>query len=334
MATTADLSHAARELLDRSFWSQVGLDMPMTAMLLEERRVTTKGGLQLWYHLGKDDAEDEAQDYLPGDILTVGQAEFINTAKFNWKYIQVPMRYGIDVHLQNQLATSETKRRDLVSLLVERAEDGMKRRIEKRMHAVTAAGDTGAGLQGLPEAYDHSRTYGEITSNTTTVAYWNGASLADSYTDRATADPLSLDNLRKIKAIVKRYADKRDKLYVFLPEGLHSKLQGMCEGSAHYVAGTKENSLLKYGFDAFHVYGMEVVCDSYMTLNSMTDDMLVVNPKYWHFRVHPDRNLKVNEFFHQAKVAGGKDEWIAHAYLCAAAICFKPRTGMWKSALV
>lgn len=334
MATTADLSLATREVVDRSFWPQVGLAMPLTAMLLEEQRVTTKGGVQLWYDLIKDDAQDEAQDYLAGDNLITAQAEFMAQAKFNWKYIQMPLRYGIDVMLQNQLASSEAKRRDVVGLISERGMNGMKMRIEKRLHATTAVGDSAAAIQGVCEAYEHSRTYGGITSSAAAaLQYWNGASLADSYTDRATADSLSLDNLRKMKAICKRYVDKGDKLYVFVGEAFHSKLQGMCEGSVHYVAGTKENSLLKYGFDSFFVYGMEVVCDSYMTLNSMADDLLIVNPKYWHFRVHPDLNLKMNDFFDQSKVTGGKHEFMSRLSLCCSPCCFKPRSGMWKSAL-
>jgi hypothetical protein len=327
----ADLSNLTEELFVKSFTKQVGLRMPKLAMLLAHRQVKTKGGTKITYPVVMDDAEDEAQTYLPNEEMTVGQSDFTNLAKFEWKYMQMPLRYGVDEEIQNHLATSEVKRFDLVKLIVERGQDGTKRKLRTLING-TGSTDSGRDFQSINDALDHSRTYGTITSNTTTVAYWNGASTGDSYTDRASSWTLNLSNVRLALAIVRRYVDDNAKQYIFLPEAMHSKLQGICEASKVYTPSDDSNSKLhKHGFRTFQVYGAEVVCDSWMTLNSQTAYMQILNPETFEFRLHPSRAFRVTPFVWQGQVEGGKDQMVGRVLVCGNICCKKPRANLWKS---
>jgi len=323
----SDLSIATQELFAATFAYQVGLRKPISAMLLEERRVAARGGTYITYDLVKDDAEDEAQAYAVNEGLTVAQSEFLGQAKFKWKYLQMPIKYTVDDEIQNHLATSEVKRHDLVKLIVERGQDGIRKKLDTLFHTISST-DAGKNFQSIYDAQDHSRLYGALTSNTTTVSYWNGASLDGTWTDRNTAMALSLGNLRLLKMIVKRYREPGEKLYGFLPEALFSKLQGILEGSVTYKA---EGKMLKYGFDAFEAYGIEFVCDSYMTLNSQTAYMTILNPATWELRLHPERTFKVSDFVHQATIAGGADEHVARIFLAGNLCCKQPNANVWKS---
>ncbi len=329
----SDLTIATRNLFARTFGNMVALKIPMLAMLMEHRRVNSKGGAQIVYDLIKDDAEDETQWYKAGDPLTVGQASFLDQAKFNYKYGQTPMRLTVDEEIKNELATSEVKRRDLAKIIVKRAQDGMKRKINSRIHNASTA-DTAAGFQSVPFALEHSRTYGELTTTTSVKTWWNGASLGTTWSDRNTSMVLSLSNIRLMKAVVRRYNDE-GKLYLFLPEALYSKLQGLAEGKTHYEASNEKNSrLFKYGtFESFHIYNIEVVQDTWMTLNSQTTYALLVNSNTFEFRLHPRRAFMMTKFFQQDQVAGGADEKVARVKVAGNLCCEQPNANMWKSAV-
>lgn len=327
----SDLSIATQELFAKSFTYQVGLRMPITAMLLEHRRVEARGGYQIVYDLVKDDAVDEAQDYYEGEGMTVAQTSFLDQAKFDWKYVQMPVRYTVSDEIKNKLGESEVKRHDLVKLMVERAQDGIKRHLNKVLHTISSS-DAGRSIQSIYDPLDHSRTYGTVASTTTVKTWWNGSSLAESWADRNTAMALALDNLRKIEMICGRYRPPTEKLYCFLPEALHSKLQGILEGSVYYEKSSNENSrLFKYGFKSFQVYGTEYVVDSWMTLNSQTAYAVWLNPEVMDLRFHPNRSFRMTEFVWQGQIAGGQDENVARILLAGNCCNKQPNAGMWKS---
>lgn len=328
----SDLSIATESLYKASYTNEVMLQKPLLAMFTENRRVTWKGGVSITHPVVKATAASLLQMYSTNDELNVSSKQFLDNPAFNWKYGQLPLRYGCDVETQNQLATSEVKRVELVSMLTQLAQEGVRDGLDAQLHATTAAGDSGDDFQGVPEACDHSRTYGGKLSDTTfsVMAWWGGASLGDTYTDRATSTALSLQNIRRMKSRVGRYVKANSRLYMFLAEDMHSKLLGLCEGSVYYKG---EGSLLKYGFDSFTVYGIEVVKDSYMTLNSMTDDLLLVNPSTWEFRIHPNRNFVMTPFVNQSQIAGHRDEMVARLKFAGNCICWQPNGNMWLSAI-
>lgn len=327
----SDLSIATQELVAATFTYEVGLRMPVLATLLAEGKVQSRGGTYITYDLVTGSAKAQAQAYAAGEGLNVAQAEFLDQAKFKYKYIQMPIRYNVDDEIQNHLATSEVKRHDLVKLIVERAESGIREFVDELLHT-TSSTDSGKNIQSIYDPLDHARTYGTVTSTTAAKTWWNGASLSGAWTDRATAMALSLDNIRKLRHIIDRYVPPGQKKYGFLPEALHSKMQGILEGSVYYQKATAENSkLFRFGFDSFIAYGIEWIVDSYMTLNSQTAYMVIMNPNTWEFRLHPSRAFMVTDFFEQDKVAGGADEKVARVKLAANCCCKQPNANVWKS---
>ncbi|MFA4944885.1 MAG: phage major capsid protein [Lentisphaeria bacterium] len=327
----SDLSIATEELVQRTFVYEVGLREPILAMLMTEGKVSSRGGTYITYDLVKDDAKDEAQAYAAGEGLTVAQSEFLDQAKFKYKYVQMPIRYNVDDEIQNHLATSEVKRHDLVTLITERAQDGLRRHLTVRLHTASST-DAGKYVQSIYDACDHSRTYGTVTSSTTAKTWWNGASLAGTWADRDTAMTVELNNLRTIGYIVDRYVAPGQKKYCFLPEGLHSKVRGILEGKVSYQMGTADNSkMAKFGFKSFMYDGVEYIADSYMTLNSQTDYLLMLNPDTWELRLHPSAAFKVTPFFDQSQVAGGADEKVARIKFAGNVCCKKPNANFWNS---
>lgn len=331
-----DLSIATEALYKKSFTNEVMLKIPLTAMLMAHRRVTFKGGTTIKHPVVKATQESLLQMYATGTGLDVSSKEQLSEPSFNWKKGQLPIRYDVDTEIQNELATSEVKRLDLVTLKVKEAQQGTKLGLNTQFHATTAAGDSGTDFQGVPEACDHSRTYGGITSNTTFahpgLAWWGGASLGETFADRATAMALSLDNIRKCGMVVERYVDEGSKFYGLLPEGLYSKFLGILEGNVFYERSNEQNSkLFKYGFKSFHAYGVEWVKDSYMTLNSMTAHMLLINPDTWELRMHPQRAFEVTPFVWQGAQSGGLDEMVARLLIAGNLVCWQPNSNMWKS---
>jgi len=327
----SDLSIATEELVQRTFVHEVGLREPILAMLMTEGKVSSRGGTYITYDLIKDDAKDEAQAYAAGEPLTVAQSEFLSQAKFKYKFVQMPIRYNVEDEIQNHLATSEVKRHDLVALITERAQDGLRRHLTVRLHTASST-DAGKYVQSIYDACDHARAYGTITSSTTSNTWWNGASLDGTWTDRDGSLAVALDNIRKINNITDRYVPPGQKKYGYLPEALHSKMRGILEGKVSYQESTTENSKLRrFGFKSFMYDGVEWVVDSYMTLNSQTDYLLILNPDTWELRLHPSRAFKVTPFFDQGQVAGGADEKVARIYFAGNVCCKKPNANFWNS---
>ena len=331
----SDLSIATEALFKKSFTDEVALKIPMTAMLMEHRRVTFKGGVSIDHAVVKTTAESQLQMYSGGNEgLDATSKSYLSKPSFGWKYGQVPIWYGCETELQNQIATSEVKRLELVTLMVTEAQQGMKLGLNSQFHAETAAGDSGTDFQGIPEACDHSRTYGGILSDTTftSAGWWGGASLSDAFTDRDTAMALSPSNLRKCVSRIGRYVDLGSKVYGYLPEDLYTKLQGILHGSVFYELSNKDNSrIFKYGFDSFIAFGVEWVKDTWMTQNSQTDVMLLVNPETFELRLHPSRAFVCTPFVRQDQIAGGKDAMLGRVKIAGNLVCWQPNGNMWKS---
>lgn len=331
MAT--DLSNLTREAFIKAFTDEVALQIPVFAMMIEERRVSWKGGTAISKNVIKTTGESLMQSYKPSrDTLNTASKTYTQKISFNWKYAQTPIVYTAEDAVQNELDEGGSKIMDLVELLTDQALSGTKDGINTMLHAATAAGDSGDNFQGIPEACDHSRTYGGYASGTTTATkWWNGASLAGTYTDRASSMALSLDNIRKLRSACMRYGRVKQKqvFYLYLPEALHSKLMGLLEAACVH---TSPGALAKYGFTSARIYeNIEIVLDSWMNENSMSDDLLFVNPASWELRLHPTRAFQVTDFVDQSTIGGQRDEMLARVKVAGNSVCWQPNSNAWKS---
>lgn len=331
MAT--DLSNMTREAFVGSFVDEVMLQIPLTAMLLEERRVNWNGGTKIQDNVVMATGESNVQMYKAGTGLAVKSKTYTQSIEFGWKLGTSPISYDVDTEIQNQLASSDVKKGDVVKNMTKQGQMGVKLALNTQFHASTAAGDSGTDFQSVPEAAGHNRTYGGFASGTTAAAtkWWNGASIAESFADMATAFALSLDNIRKARACAMRYGNVKanQKFYLYLPEGLYSKLIGLVEASHTKIA---TGSLAKYGFTSVVLYdNIEVVQDSWMTLNSQTGYMYLVNPASFELRIHPSRPFNITPFEWQGKIAGGTDSMLARILFAGNLVCWQPNSNMVKS---
>lgn len=331
----SDLSNLTLDLFRGSLTREVIHKIPMLAMLWDHRRITRKGGTQISDVVVRSTSATRTQAYRPGAKLNVSDISRTTKVTFNHKYTQTPIKITCDEETQNELATSEVKRADLTKLKVRESQEDHRQYLNKAIHATTAAGDSGADIQGVVEAAGHSRTYGEQTSDTTfsSMGWWGGASLGDIFTDMATAMAVSMSNLRKCIYRCRRYVPEGDPLYLFVCEDLHSKIAANAESMGVYQAGTEQNSrMFKYGFKTFKVDGdVEVVKDTWMQLNSMTGYAIFMNPNTFEFALHPQRALQVTPFVRQDQMENGEDALLARIKLMGNVICWQPNGNMVKS---
>jgi len=326
----ADLSILTRSAFIKSFRDEVMLDRPVFAMLYDHRRVTWKGGADINQPIIKTSGAAALQWYGVNDGLTVTDRDYLAKATFGWKMAQFSIVYTVEDMIQNVYGGNEEKILDLVGMKVKQSQQDVKEGLDTQLHNTTSAGDSGTKFQSIPEACGHSRTYGTIASNTTTVKYWNGASVAGTYTDVATAMALSLDRIRIIRSACSKYGTQRNRrFYLFMGTALYSKLIGLIEANHVLVAPGK---LTKYGLTSIELYGnIEVVEDTWMTDNSMTTHLMFVDPESWELRFHPKRALEMTDFVDQSEQSNGKDQMVARIRLAGNSICWQPNANMYKS---
>lgn len=325
-----DLSILTRDAFIKSFRDEVALQTPLFAMFYDHRRVTFEGGKTINQPVIKSTAESLMQWYKKGDPLNGGSKSYLAQPSFNWKKGQLPLVYDVDDEIQNVDAAPENKILDIVELLVRQADQGAKLAMDTALHLVTTGTDSKDPFQSIPDALGHSRLYGGITSGTAaTDKYWNGASLAGSYTDLATPLSLSLDAVRRMRSRCMLWRPANSRFYLFLPLGLHSKLIGQVE-AAHVKTAT--GRLAKYGFTSVTLYdNIEVVEDPFMAENSLTTTLFMIDPETWEMRFHPSRAFKVGKFVDQSQIEGGEDKMLARLKVAGNLVCWQPNANMYKS---
>lgn len=332
-AGSTDLAILTRDMFVKSFRDEVSLNVPLLAMFEAHSRVTFEGGVTINRPVIKATGESLMQMYSGNNTpLTASNKSYLAQPSFKWKKGQIPALIEGDDYIQNVDAASENKIADLAELVVKQVQQGIRLDLNTQFHATTAAGDSGTDFQSVPEALGHSRTYGGITSNTTTVKYWNGASLLNSYADAATTTGISLDVMRRCKMACMRYGltPQGRRFYCFLPEASFSKVVGLAEAAG---VKPKDGRLAKFGIESVEYSGIEFVVDSYMTDNSMTAHMLLLDPMTWEFRLHPKRAFTMSDFVDQSQMAGGTDQMLARCLVAGALVCWQPNGNMYKSAI-
>jgi hypothetical protein len=329
-----DLGILTRDAFAPQFVDEVALEIPVFAMFFDKTRVTWKGGKTINKPVITTTAESLMEWYDPEvDPVTVTSKSYLAQPSFKWKFARMPIRISALEEVENVDASDENKIQDLLEMLLEQANAGARSGFDAQFHNATSAGDSGKKFQSIPEACGHSRTYGGLTSHATSaMKYWNGASKAGNNTDIASSMALTLENLRLCFAACRRYTKKKSRLFVFLGEALYIKLQTLFDATRTVVVKNGENTLYKYGFTTMELDGnTEFVMDSWMTDNSMTTHMMVVNPDTWELRMHPKRSFQVTKFIQQDEHTGGKDEKVALLKVCGNAVCWQPNGNMYKS---
>ena len=337
----ADFNIATREAWDASFVNQVALALPIFAMLYHHRRVKFKGGSSIKVRLQKGSTESLTQAYLMNEPMQGGKVNVLEDVEWFVKYAQHPVQYDARDIVENR-GGRLTAPMNTVKLAVDTSQDGFRRYMQSKFLATAATTpETEPEFNSVLQALTHDAKYGGLTRSASagTNAWWQGASPASTYTDQATAASPSLANLLKWATVCRRYLPQgldgrglpRNPLYMFCPEGIYQELNSQIEGRAGIVSPSVMK--VKYGFTAMNVHGVEIVQSSWMTLNSMTTHIVMMNPDTWQMRVAPDRAFKLTPFVWQGEQQGGIDAYLARILLAGNLTCRMPRGNMYLSSV-
>jgi len=334
MAET-NLSASTRELWERTVKDEVFMALPLTAMLMEHRRIMFKGGTKIKQTVTKATMTDLAQDYSSNEPLEGGSRTILGAPEFGWKKFQIPVEYGVDEELQNHEAIEEAAPADIVKALVEGAQYAAREHLSAMAYATTT-GETGKVFQGLACALTHDTVYGGYTRtiSSTLNTFFQGASADLTYADWDTACAATIANFRKYATACRRYAKKNQKLYAFMGESLFQAFQSQCEArlmNTKPAAGSL--GLYKYGFNTLNIDGVELVQDSYLTTAGRTAAFYIIDPDTWELRISPKRNFRLTPFKWQGDTNDGLDAWLGRVMCAGNLICWHPNRNLYRSAM-
>ena len=332
MADT-NLNVATRDAWVRSVKDQVIIRLPLLNRLLARRRVRWSGGLSIKRPVDMAEFTDSpslAQSYTANEALTAGTKEVLKAPKFLWKYFQVPIQYGIEEQLQNA-GGSENQIVELVEHLVGKAGRGARLHLNQMMYsAQSSTSDSDAQFQGLLDALFADTTYGTIARATTvTNQWWQGASIAGSFADNATARTPSISNFRKAKTVVWANADARNpgELLAITSDTIFMALQA--EAETFHIYNRKDSELANQGFNAMILDGVEVVSDPFLESDSTRRKyFFMLHLPDWELRLHPMRSFKMTPFTWQGDQPNGKDEWLGRVMVAGNLVCWKPNASI------
>lgn len=334
----ANTAATTRTLWDKTAKDQIWQALPTFAMLLEHKRQKVSG-TAITHTVSIATHESLFQAYGTNTPLTSGDKTILDKAEWLWKLAQVPVEYSVTEMIQNQGADKATAPIDLIRAKVESCQEGMRRGLNARVWAVPATPYEGAALedfQGIQSALLHDIVYGGISRTIATPlnTYWQGASLAGTFADVATAMTPSIANVQKMARICLRYRKPNEKLYLFCDENNYAALKAQVQASIVYPKDGTPN-LMKYGFSTFMIDNTEVVCDNWLNTNAAAATtykyMAMLNPETWYLHISPERNMTLTPFKWQGEAVNGLDKYVARAMVAGNLLCTQPNANMFKS---
>lgn len=328
MADT-NLNVATRDAWVRSIQDEVFLRLPLLNRLLSRRQVNWSGGLSIKRPVDMAEFTDSpslAQSYTPNEGLSSGTKEVLKAPKFLWKYFQVPIQFGVEEKLQNA-GGNENQIVELVEHLVSKGQRGSRLHLNTMMYsAQSSTSDSDAEFQGLLDALFADTTYGTLARATTvTNPWWQGASIAKSFADNATARTPSIANFRKAKIAVWQNADARSPkdLLVITSETIFAALQA--EAETLHVYSRTGSELADQGFNAMILDGVEIVADPFLEQDSTRRKyFFMLHIPDWEIRLHPQRSFKMTPFTWQGDQVNGIDQDLARVLVAGNMVCWKP----------
>ena len=325
-----NVEYTTKDLWKRTIWSQVVMRNPLIAALFLARRFNWQGGKSIVSPLGKTDMKSLVQNYVPGDPLTSQRKALLSNAYFLWKYKQLPVVIPVDEKLHN-MGGGDTAPVDYSAYLTGEAQRSI--RLSLRDDGYGAGADSGTSFQGVRSALTHDATYGGLSRATTVTNGWfQGASLAESYTDQGTAVSPTIDLCDKMMdACTRTETPEPNRFMYFCGEDIYRSLKKYVRAKK---IDTSTGMLAKFGFQSFTIDGVEFVKDPYLHNAQLTNAHLMfflLDLNSWEFRVHPQRSFLFTGFTWQAEHTGGADEWLARIFLMGNLVCWQPNANIYLS---
>lgn len=338
---TNDLAQATRELFVRTYVDQIHMRLPFFEELQRRHQITHKAGKFIERLIDTEDVDDLVQFYTVNDSLTDDRKETLNKPRFLWRKAQMPVRWDADEELENFQGDNEIQLMDLSKFLVKKAQDGMRKRMEKELFnngstTPVADGDK-TGFQSAISALNHDTTYGTIARSFSSGIndYWQGSDPANllesvSSSSQDTAYTLTKGNLAKWinETDVSDSMDTPEDLMIMMCPTLYDKLRAEFEAHAIYKGGLKQSQ----GITSMMFDGHEIVSVPFLQRTStMRTWLFIMNLKHWELRIHTRRNFKFTGMKWQGENANGYDYWLGRILLQGNLVCWHPKASMWLS---
>ena len=331
-ATNTNVENTTLNLWKRTIASQVIMRNPLIAALFLARRFVWKGGKSVTQPLAKNDAVSLVQDYSVGDPLTSQRKTYLRNAYFLWKYKQLPVVLTVEEKLHN-MGGGDTAPVDFSAWLVQEAQRSM--RLKMRNDAYGAGADSGAAFQGLASALTHDATYGGLSRATSvTNGWWQGASMAESWTDQGTSVAPSIDLCDRMMDAVSRKETVGPHRWLYIcGEAIYRELKKFVRAKR---IDTGTGMLAKFGFQSFTIDGVEFVKDPYLINSSLTNAhkmFYLLDLNTWEYRVHPQRSFLWTGFTWQGDFTNGADEDLGRIMLMGNLVCWQPNANIYLTAV-
>jgi len=345
-----NLSTITRDLVQRTIHEQVYRRMAFLDELQKRSQIITSGGKTIKGIADYAEVDDLAQAYSTDEQLTDGEKTTLTMPYWNWKKVQIPMKYDGDVEIQNLNAGKEEQLVDLAEYIAKKATIGIRIKLEKMVANGGGAAydaeysDGGNSFNSMVHGLLHedtatTGTYGHLARDISAGLrnWWQGADPGSIFQNIAegtaasstqgTAVDLCMANLRKwIIPVQHSIQAKKDLMIVCCPT-LYQKFKAEMMSFMQYE-GAKDTA--DVGFNKMYFDGHQFVDWDYLETSAvMKKWVFVLNLATWQLHFNKARNFKMTPFKWCGDLPGGYDFYLARILLAGNCFTTQPNANMF-----
>ncbi len=333
----SNLSVTTRTLWSRTLENEVYRKLPLMNRLIANHQYEFKSGTSYTQTVEYDTMVSLVQEYKGGVTPLDGGSKTIATS-LEWfrKQAQLPVEIPWSDLAANRKG-GDTQIIPLEMTLVNNAHKSMRMFFNDCMWRAGSSardGDT-IGFQGLLDALTHDITYGGKTRATTATNKWlQSASLANSFTDQATAISPTLANFRACYDSMSMFIESKEQVLAVASNTIYRSLQAQVQAYGAVPPG----QLAKFGFTSMMIDEIEVVAEPWFTSNqnsaasTQVKYFAMLNLPSWRLMLDPERGFGTfSGFFDQSKIRGGTDSVLGRIFLAGNLVCLHPNENIFLS---
>jgi len=345
-----NLSTITRDILSRTIETQVFRRLAFLDELQKRTQIVTRGGKNIEGIADYAEVDDLAQAYNIDEQLTDGEKTSLVKPSWKWKKVQLPMKYDGDVEIQNINAGDEEQLVDLAEYIVNKAQRGIKIKLEKMLANNGTAtfdadyADDGKNFQSFVHALLHEDTattgkYGTLTRDISAGLrnWWQGADPGSIFQNIAegtaatstqgTAVDLNMANIRKWIIPVQHSIEQKKDLMIVMCPTLFNKFKAELMSYMMYEGATTTANV---GFNKMIFEGHQIAdWDFLETTATMKKWVFVLNLATWELHFNKARNFKMTPFKWCGDLPGGFDFYLARILLAGNFKCAQPNANMF-----
>lgn len=359
MSFHQDLDNLTRDMHDKTWLVEYMHKNPITALLLQRKDLSFKGGKKYTRKADTDTHESLVQDYEVNDTLTHGVKDTTQEVTFRRKKFQCPIQIDVDEELENAKQTKDgTQLHNMAKWRVKKANEAVRVHLRKKIYmSVARAGskapsDTNKFWQGLNSALEVDQTYGGVTRTYSAgtkadAGFWfqpmGGVIQAAAGAGQQIAKTISIAWLRSVLEPLDDLESDNTDLVTIIGGVLWLSLQAEAEAKNQPYKLLNARTA-KQGFTEMILDERRIVKDPFLKAANNTimgettasyGDLAMrlynLNLRDWDMFIHPTRNFKMSAFFDQSKVMGGTDSTLARIKAAGNLACWNPAANMYYS---